>query len=436
MRFRKIVCFIVMLLLVVIAGCSSAPPKTYTQYSYVIHRAVPEKPVFTVLQSYNNQKGDLLAKDVEKTLISLRLSVVHPPIKKEVEAQSSDMDTSSTKAAKSADATEQVSNDLNKGKVDVDIVTETYYELRETSADYLIYVNPQQENFKIVKKDTQEILAIDETYLLTNNFKSSVDKKLVYDLFTTLGFKIKADETLKKSSWEPTYSYITHEVVPEKPAFAVMYSYNDNDMSGKLLADATEGVLISLGLSVVSPPKKKIIESQSGNASSTSNKSSVASKEKLNEKNKEKLSAGGYTEKYKAYDDTNADYFIFVNSRQKSFKIVKKDTQEILAIDDSNLFELFYTSEKYNEQLYDIFTTLGFKVNKLDDHKLVRYKQGIERDEKRLERELYYKSKPMAYQSGCVTYIEDADTELLSICRELEAYMREKHPSVFKFEKN
>lgn len=73
-------------------------------------------------------------------------------------------------------------------------------------------------------------------------------------------------------------------------------------------------------------------------------------------------------ENYVTYDETDADYLIFVEESQKRIKIVKKDSKEILAT-----FLIFINKNETEEQraytfiktIHDSLETLGFKVKEL-----------------------------------------------------------------------
>jgi hypothetical protein len=146
------------------------------KYIYVVQRDTPIKPVFTVIPSDSTYySAARLASDTELALIKLGLSVVNPPIRKSVTKKS---------------GVEKEARDASKGKASAEEIKEEFNVFDETNADYVIQIEARNDNFKIVKKDTLEILAVEKARLFSQYQGTSSEWKL-YDLFTALGFTVK-----------------------------------------------------------------------------------------------------------------------------------------------------------------------------------------------------------------------------------------------------
>lgn len=168
------------------------------------------------------------------------------------------------------------------------------------------------------------------------------------------------------------YVYVVQRDTPTKPVFTVIPTVRTD--SGTKLASDTEMALIKLGLSVVNPPIVKSVTKESGEVDSESMQASESGENAAKGASKGKESIGGIKEEYVVLDETNADYVIKVNPRLPIFKIIKKDGLEILAVGNSDIFRQDYgpfadsdgnKTPILNEyKIYDIFTALGFKVNK------------------------------------------------------------------------
>ena len=146
------------------------------------------------------------------------------------------------------------------------------------------------------------------------------------------------------------YIYVVQRDTPSKPIFTV-FSSDPTYYSAARLASGTESALIKLGLSVVNPPIQKSVTKKSGVET------------EAREASKGKASAEEIKEEFYAFGDTTADYVIQINARNNSFKIVKMDTLEILAVERTDLIPQYQGSSS-EWKIYEFFTALGFTVNK------------------------------------------------------------------------
>jgi len=168
------------------------------------------------------------------------------------------------------------------------------------------------------------------------------------------------------------YVYVVQRDTPTNPIFTVIRM--EATSSNTKLASDSEMALIKLGLSVVNPPIVKSVTTERGDVDSASMQESESGKNSAKGASKGKQSVGGIKEEYDVFDETNANYVIQVNARHNIFKIIEKDTREILTVGNSDIFRQDYgplaateenqTSILNEYKIYDLFTALGFKVNK------------------------------------------------------------------------
>ena len=132
--------------------------------------------------------------------------------------------------------------------------------------------------------------------------------------------------------------------------------------------------LIKLGLSVVNPPIVKSVTTERGDLDSAAMHESKSGENSAKGASKGQTSVGEIKEEYDVFDETKANYVLQVNARHHIFKIVEKNTREILAVENSDIFRQDYgpltatdenkTATLNEYKIYDIFTALGFKVKK------------------------------------------------------------------------
>lgn len=373
---KKIVYLIVVMLSVVLVSCKSLQEiddslvdlgermmgTPSTEQSYVVSKNISGKKKYTVLQEYTDNNADRLQKDAEKVLLKLGFSVIRPPARKIVEKSSGNINASTSK--RTAEAISKA-DELNKDMLKAGGVVEKYYELSETPADYLMLTDSRQDTFKIVDKETKEILAIENTKYLSDFKANDVYREQAYDLFTTIGFEVKRQKSSKVESVKSKPikdKFLAYKSIPKKPIFTVIQTHLGEKAKG--YSTKAEKMLLEIGVSVVRPPKFKYVEVQISNVDSTTTKKSTDSNARSDEVNKGKLSTGGLTETYLSYHETTADYIFFIDSKLRSFKLVQKETEEILAIEEFDILTKYNLIEKRKE-LSDLLVSLdlGLKSN-------------------------------------------------------------------------
>lgn len=327
--------------------------------SYVVSKNISGRKKFTVLQEYDDYEAITLQKDTERVLLKLGFSVIRPPARKIVEKSSGKVNSSTTATVTKAD-------ELNKDMLKAGAIVEKYYELGKTPADYLVLTDSKQNIFKLVDKKTKEILAIEKTYYLSEFMTDSHYREQVYDLFTTIGFEVKRTKTPKQQVEENnstetiddveegdqnqivSHKFLTYKNLPNKPVFTVIQTQVVGQTAKKYSTEA-EKMLLEIGVPVVRPPKFKYVEKQISNIDSATTKKSTDTSARSDELNKGKLSSGETTETYLSYHETIADYVFFIDSKVRSFKLVNKKTEEILAIEELGLLTKYNKKEKREE---------------------------------------------------------------------------------------
>lgn len=131
-------------LLLILTGCSYYIPIYKT--NFIVQRDVPQNPTFTVMPNNNSFSEVAFAQVVEACLIGARVKVVQLPATKSVQTE----EVRTKKKTTPEPALE------GKGTV----VTETYLAYEPTNADYYIQTNSVSRQMKVVKTETQEVLAI------------------------------------------------------------------------------------------------------------------------------------------------------------------------------------------------------------------------------------------------------------------------------------
>jgi hypothetical protein len=123
--------------LVILFGCA---PKTV----YVVLRDVPTKPSFVILPANDYIREVEFANVIETYFLSSGVKVVEHPGRKEVQAtkQAAQMEAQSGQAA-AAQGT----------------ITEKFWALENTDADYLVRTYADTKQIKIVRRTTNELLA-------------------------------------------------------------------------------------------------------------------------------------------------------------------------------------------------------------------------------------------------------------------------------------
>lgn len=373
---KKIAYLIVVMLSVVLVSCKSLQEiddslvdlgermmgSPSTEQSYVVSKNISGKKKYTVLQEYTDNNADRLQKDAEKVLLKLGFSVIRPPARKIVEKSSGNINASTSK--RTAEAISKA-DELNKDMLKAGEVVEKYYELSETPADYLMLTDSRQDTFKIVDKETKEILAIENTKYLSGFTNNDVYREQAYYLFTTIGFEVKKQKSPESVQSKPSKDkFLAYKSIPKKPIFAVIQTHLGEKAKG--YSTKAEKMLLEIGVSVVRPPKFKYVEAQTNNVDSATTKTSTDSNARSDEVNKGKLNTGGLTETYLSYHETTADYIFFIDSKLRSFKLVQKETEEILAIEEFDILTKYNLIEKKKE-LSNLLVSLdlGLKSNSL-----------------------------------------------------------------------
>ena len=116
------------------------------QTTFIVQRDVPQKPTFTVMPANNSFSEVTFASTVESCLIGAGVKVVQPPATKSVQ----------TEEVKTKNKTTPERDLEGKGIA----ITETFWAYEPTDADYYIQTNSVSRQMKVVKTETQEVLAI------------------------------------------------------------------------------------------------------------------------------------------------------------------------------------------------------------------------------------------------------------------------------------
>jgi hypothetical protein len=124
-------------LFVFLAGCS-------TQTVFIVLRDIPTSPTFVVLPANNYLYQVEFANTVQSYLLSSGVKVVTRPATKEIEA---------TKQAGQVDAQQ---SQVSGGAL---TLTERYWALEDTEADYIVYTYADTRQVTIARKHSKEILA-------------------------------------------------------------------------------------------------------------------------------------------------------------------------------------------------------------------------------------------------------------------------------------
>jgi len=169
--------------LLMMAGCLQA------QNNFIVMRDVPPTPSFTVIpfNFYHSQIN--FANQIEEALITLGVKTVERPstkrvtTKKERVAQASDVDVD-----------QKIDAMLFSGKSAQAISIEEYIAYDEIKSDYIISSDVLSNRVKIVRLETEEILAtfimhLDPLGGLENDYKF---KKNIQDALVALGINVRS----------------------------------------------------------------------------------------------------------------------------------------------------------------------------------------------------------------------------------------------------
>ena len=128
-------------LLLILTGCY-----TIHQTTFIVQRDVPQNPTFTVMPANNSFSEVTFAHTIESCLIGAGVKVVQRPATKTVQTE----EVKTKNKPTSEPALE------GKGIA----VTETFWAYEPTDADYYIQTYSASGQMKVVKTETQEVLAI------------------------------------------------------------------------------------------------------------------------------------------------------------------------------------------------------------------------------------------------------------------------------------
>ncbi len=123
-------------------------------------------------------------------------------------------------------------------------------------------------------------------------------------------------------------------------------------------------MLIEVGLHIVRPPAARVIKEKLTSIDTATTEKSATSKERADNINKGNLNTDGVTETYLSYGETTADHYLFIDSELNSFKIVKKETGEILAIEKLNILS-DYNDVKKHREFADLLKSIGIRRQQL-----------------------------------------------------------------------
>lgn len=127
--------------LLILTGCY-----THHETTFVVQRDTPQNPSFTVLPANHSYAQVEFANTIESCLIAAGVKVIQRPATKSVQ----------TEEIKTKNKTTSEPAMEGKGIA----VTQTFRAYEKTNADYYIETNAIAQQMRVVKTDTQEVLAI------------------------------------------------------------------------------------------------------------------------------------------------------------------------------------------------------------------------------------------------------------------------------------
>lgn len=175
---------LILILAVMLAGCQTV--------QYVAARDVPLAPSFTVVTVSTTYSNLRYASELEKGLINLGVSVVRPPaVIRRTESSGNITAEASEANLRSQDSKLEIADADSYSHRLID----RYHSYGETKASYIIEVAPNGSGFKVIKKNTSEILAVIDSI---SSPKYSIDE--LSEIFSVLGFQVRKFEVAKSKA--------------------------------------------------------------------------------------------------------------------------------------------------------------------------------------------------------------------------------------------
>jgi len=160
--------FSILILALIISSCANTT-------SFVVLRDVPNNPSLTVLPANDYLSEVVFATNIESYIIQSGIRVLQRPGSKEVQT---------TKTVS------QAGGQTNLAAESGATLTERYYSLDESKADYLIYTYASSRQIKIVKKETSEILS---TFILPlgSGYIQNPEAGVILESLKSLGLPVR-----------------------------------------------------------------------------------------------------------------------------------------------------------------------------------------------------------------------------------------------------
>lgn len=153
---KKIYLLLVGVILLFVFGCGPT--------SFVVLRDVPERPSMVVIPVNPFAYQVKFANEIEEIIIGSGVRVFQRPTTKEIIF---------TKEAEKVDI-----QMLQRGKAEMSMV-ERFYAFDEITADYILITNAYSNQVRIIKNDTQEVLASFTTSREPEIFKKTIKRSLI-----------------------------------------------------------------------------------------------------------------------------------------------------------------------------------------------------------------------------------------------------------------
>lgn len=148
-----------------LASCAPSPV-------FVVMRDVPVNPSFVVIPITDYRYEVEYANEIEAFLLTCGLKVIDRPIQKSVESKQ----TNSEGAGKLSNNSDAITADGAVGGYER---VEKYYALGSTKADYILQTNANRQSIKVIKKDTEEVLASFYVYSVNTQTESTLKTAMV-----------------------------------------------------------------------------------------------------------------------------------------------------------------------------------------------------------------------------------------------------------------
>ena len=153
---KKIYLLLIVGILLFVFGCGTT--------SFVVLRNVPLSPSMVVVPVNPLAYQVEFANDIEEIIIGSGVSVLQRPTTKEITV---------TKEAEKVEI-----QMLKGGKAEMSMV-ERFYAFNEITADYIVITNSYSNQVRIIKNDTQEVLASFKTSREPEILKKTIKRSLI-----------------------------------------------------------------------------------------------------------------------------------------------------------------------------------------------------------------------------------------------------------------